>query len=111
MASPSFLPDRIERAKVESPVSESKAWVDPFVGFRARCQLWDHGYVVARGDIGGFGVSSDLTWNAFGALGMDLNERTSVEIGSRYLSVDYQSGGFHYDVATRGPYIGVNIGF
>lgn len=101
------ISDRIPK----SPVAASKAWVDPFVGFRGRYQLTDDFYTVARGDIGGFGVSSQLTWNVYGALGFALTERTAVELGYRYLQIDYQSGGFSYDVATKGPFLGVRIDF
>ncbi|MCC6882265.1 MAG: hypothetical protein WBE58_07075 [Verrucomicrobiales bacterium] len=93
------------------PLSASKSWVDPFVGFRGRCQLWEHGYLLARGDVGGFGVSSDLTLNLFGALGVDLTQHSALELGYRYFSMDYRSGGFVYDMATKGPYVGFRYDF
>lgn len=95
----------------DSPVAASKAWVDPFVGFRGRCQLWEDWYLTARGDVGGFGVGSELTWNVFGALGVDLTERASMEIGYRYLDIDYQSGNFSMVAALKGPYVGMRIEF
>ncbi|MBL9151554.1 MAG: hypothetical protein JNK37_03680 [Verrucomicrobiales bacterium] len=95
----------------KNPVAASKAWTDPFIGFRGRCELWEDWHLVARGDIGGFGVSSDLTWNAFGAIGYALNDRTTMEIGYRYLSVDYSSGSFTYDMVTKGPYLGLRLDF
>jgi hypothetical protein len=95
----------------DSPLAASKAWVDPFVGFRGRCQLWEDWYLTARGDIGGFGVGSELTWNVFAALGLDLNERTSMELGYRHLQIDYQSGPVSLDAAMKGPYVGMRIEF
>lgn len=95
----------------KSPVSASKEWVDPFVGLRGRCDIWEDWYLAARGDVGGFGVSSELTWNLYGALGYQITERTSLELGYRYLSVDYQSGDFIYDMAVKGPFVGVHIEF
>jgi hypothetical protein len=95
----------------KSPVSASKAWVDPFVGFRGRCQLWENWYLTGRGDIGGFGVSSDLTWNAYGAVGLDLTKKTSLELGYRYLQLDYQSGAVSIETAMKGPYVGMRIEF
>ncbi len=105
------LEKEINDSVPSSPVSGSKGWVDPFVGFRGQCRLSDRTYLAGRADIGGFGVSSDLMWNAYGALGVDISERLAVELGYRYLSVDYQSGGFAYDVATKGPFVGVRIEF
>lgn len=95
----------------KTPVSASRDWVDPFIGFRGRCDLWKDWYLAARGDIGGFGVSSDLMWNLFGALGVQVNERTALEFGYRYLSIDYQSGDFAYDMAIKGPFVGARIDF
>lgn len=95
----------------DSPVAASKAWVDPFVGFRGQFQLWENWHLVGRGDIGGFGVSSELTWNVYGALGVQLNDRTTAELGYRYLHIDYRSGGFLYDMAIKGPYLGLRIEF
>ena len=68
----------------DSELHASKAWVDPFFGFQGRWEINDRHYVVGRGDIGGFGVSSELAWNAYAALGTVVNEKTSVELGYRY---------------------------
>ncbi len=94
-----------------SEVQASREWVDPFVGLRARCELWENWYAVFRGDIGGFGLNSDQTVNLFGALGLQLSERASMEVGYRYLSVDFHSGGFTYDMVTQGPYLGLGLTF
>jgi len=102
---------RINEIIPDSELHASKAWVDPFIGFQGRCDLNDRFYLVGRGDIGGFGVSSELAWNLYGALGAEINDRTSVELGYRYYQVDYERGGFRYDVATKGPFIGVKIDF
>jgi hypothetical protein len=102
---------RINDAIPDETIHASKAWVDPFVGFRGRYDLNDQFYLVGRGDIGGFGVSSDSAWNLYGALGTSINEKTTVEFGYRYYQVDYERGGFLYDVATKGPFIGVRMDF
>lgn len=100
---------RINEVIPDSELHASKAWVDPFVGLRGRLDLNDQLYLTGRGDIGGFGVSSDTAWNVYGALGIDLTERTCVELGYRYYLVDYERGALNYDVATKGPFIGVRI--
>ncbi len=61
------------------------------------------------GDVGGFGVSSDLTWQAYGGLGFQLNDWFSAQAGYRYLLEDFDDGSFVYDVALHGPLIGVSI--
>lgn len=93
------------------PVSASLSWVDPFVGFQGRYEINDKLFVVCRGDIGGFGVGSELTWNLYGAVGTSLSDTTTMEIGYRYLYTDYVTGGFEYDAAMKGVFIGTRIVF
>lgn len=95
----------------DSPVSASVSWVDPYVGFQGRYEIADNLYAVGRGDIGGFGVGSELTWNLYGAIGTSLSETTTMEIGYRYLYTDYVTGGFEYDAAMKGLFIGTRIVF
>ncbi len=102
---------RLNDAIPDTELSASKAWVDPFVGFRGRYDLNDQLYLTGRGDIGGFGISSDSAWNVYGALGIDLSPRTCVELGYRYYQVDFERGALNYDVATKGPFLGVRIDF
>ena len=90
-------------------VSGSKSWVDPFVGFRARYNVTDKLYIAGRGDVGGFGVGSDLSWNAVGAIGYQWNNRFSTEMGYRCLSVDYSEDGFVYDTETSGVFLGLTF--
>jgi hypothetical protein len=63
------------------------------------------------GDIGGFGVSSDLIWQLNLALGYRFTESLSTLIGYRGFGVDYSSGGFVVDTIAHGPVIGVSMGF
>jgi hypothetical protein len=92
-------------------VSASLSWVDPFVGFQGRYEINDKLFVVGRGDIGSFGVGSELTWNLYGAVGTSLSDTTTMEIGYRYLYTDYVTGGFEYDAAMKGVFIGTRIVF
>jgi hypothetical protein len=106
------LAKEIEKAlrnSIPSNLSGSKGWVDPFVGARAYYHFTDSVYGVAKADIGGFGVSSDLTWQAYAALGYNVTKRASVELGYKYMAVDYTSGGFTNDVRTSGLFL--NFGY
>lgn len=104
----SAIESAIRRA-VPNEVAASKSWVDPFVGFRGRYNITDNLYVAARGDIGGFGVASDLTWNAFAAFGYQWTRSFSTELGYRHLAIDYSDGGFIYDTEMSGVYLGVTL--
>ena len=46
----------------------SKDWVDPLIGARWLWDFADKWKLIARGDIGGFGVGSDFTWQALAAV-------------------------------------------
>jgi len=45
--------------------SFSRTWIGPVIGFRHRAHLTDWLFVIGRGDIGGFGANSELTWQVF----------------------------------------------
>lgn len=92
-----------------STIDRDQDWVDGFVG--ARCQ-WDFAKrftLGARGDVGGFdiGDASDLAWQAEALFGWRMGKSATLAAGYRILDVDYDHGGFGYDVRLSGPLIGV----
>jgi hypothetical protein len=68
-----------------------------------------------RFDVGGFGVGSDLTWQAFPYLDWSLAKSTSLQLGYRWLATDYEAGSgsslFRYDVLVQGPQVGLTFHF
>ena len=60
-----------------------------------------------RGDIGGFGIESDLTWEAFVGFGWHLSPHTSLTFGYRALGTDYSGDDFATDTISHGPIIGM----
>lgn len=90
-----------------------RSWADPIVGARFIADLASRWLVQLRGDIGGFGIASDFTWQALALTGYEISDRVSVFAGYRYLDFDFSddNDGFLYDVATRGPVLGVNLSF
>lgn len=88
-----------------------KAWVDPIVGIRGQADLGDSFFLRYNGDIGGFGVSSELVWSAFLGVGYHFNKSASVAIGYRGLGFDYSSGATAFDLVSHGPLIGFEFRF
>ncbi len=90
-------------------------WWDPIVGANASLPLGENFSLNLRGDIGGFGVGSDLTWQVFPYLGWQFAQWGSLQFGYRLLYVDYETGSgpsrFKYDVLNQGPQIGVTFHF
>lgn len=106
------LANEIERAlrnSIPSELSGTKDWVDPFIGVRGYYNFTNDFYAVAKADIGGFGISSDLTWQVYAALGYRLSKSTTLELGYKYMAVDYTSGGFTNDVRTSGVFLNLGL--
>jgi opacity protein-like surface antigen len=91
--------------------SADKTWVDPIIGFRVHHDLTDKFFVRALADIGGFDISSDLTWQAMASLGYRINDKASLGLGYRAISTDYTSGGTTYDVTSHGLLLGLEYRF
>ena len=96
--------------------SLSETWVDPFVAARAKFNLLnDLLFLHVRGDIGGFGVGSDLAWGAQGYAGIRISRTFQASIGYRIISTDYENGSrkdyFLYDVDVFGPVVRLGINF
>jgi hypothetical protein len=87
--------------------SSSEHWLDPVVGVRYRAVLSDQWTGSIRGDIGGFGLGTDFSWQLIGAARYRLNPKSSLAIGYRYLNMDYDEDGFAFDGAMHGPVIGL----
>lgn len=85
--------------------------MDPIVGARARYNFSDRFYAIARADVGGFGVGSDITWQAYGAIGYQLTAHTTLELGYRHMYVDYADGNFSYDISTSGVQLAIGYRF
>jgi hypothetical protein len=58
-------------------VDQRKDWIDPYVGMRWQWRMAEKWGLRMRGDIGGFGIGSDLTWNQIIFLPVALNPRAS----------------------------------
>jgi hypothetical protein len=92
-------------------VDGSKSWVDPVVGVHGVWEINDRWFLHGGGDIGGFGVSSDLIWQVNAAIGYRFTASVSALVGYRGLGVDYTDGGFLVDTVAHGPVIGLSLGF
>lgn len=91
--------------------SKSQSLTDPLIGLRGQWNITAESFLAAKGNVGGFGVSSDLASTLQGTIGYQFTPNVSPEIGYRYLYTDYTDGGFKYDVAQAGLYTGLNIKF
>lgn len=90
-------------------------WWDPIVGANLRLPLGGKFTLNVRGDVGGFGVGSDVTWQAFPSLEWQVAKPVSLQAGYRWVATDYETGSgnnrFRFDVLTQGPQLGVSVRF
>jgi hypothetical protein len=92
-------------------VEDDEFWADPIIGLRANAALGHRFFLTGTADIGGFGVSSDFTWQVLGTLGYEFNDWFAARVGYRHLDVDYEDDGFLWDVAMSGPILGATFRF
>lgn len=94
-------------------------WVDPLVGLRLRHTFSPGHELTLSGDVGGFGVGSQFSWQAVGAYQWAFARTQSVEwsglLGYRALYADYSKGSgntlYEYDMLQHGPIVGINARF
>jgi opacity protein-like surface antigen len=100
---------------IREEVDRTVDWLEPFVGARLRLALSETLAFVVRGDVGGFSVGSDVTWNLVGTLQYQVSRQVTLAGGYRVLDIDYDQGSetnrFVYDVQTRGPILAVAMHF
>lgn len=99
--------------------SRSIDWLDPILGARIRYAVTAGHNLFLRGDIGGFGVGSNFSWQAAGGYGFDVGTYQGITfsgvIGYRALYVDYvQAEGrqrYEFDMLQHGPILGISARF
>ncbi len=107
-------------ATLTSPVNTREAkldqdFFDPVIGAQAFLPLSKALQLQLRGDVGGFGVGCDFTWQAIARLNWQVSRVVSVGIGYRWLDQDFETGSgrdyFKWDVLTQGPLLAVGVTF
>ena len=93
-------------------------WIDPIVGGRLGVHFSEHWFLLFAGDIGGFGVGSDLAWSVMGLLGykwQGAGLEWAILAGYKALYQDYTTGSginrFKWDTTMHGPVLGLSIRF
>jgi len=89
----------------------SRVWCDPIIGAELRYDFSKHWYAMVIGDVGGFGVGADLSWNVFGGIGFQFTRWCSLTLGYRYLHFDYEKTGFVADANIQGVLLGLGFHF
>ena len=110
-ASVNVIPDGTE------PISgrHHKTWFDPIIIARFMTDIKDKWLFQFRGDLGGFGVGSNFTWQLQGYVGYRFTKLFQLSAGYRFLSTDYSSGEgrkeFIFNVNEFGPVVRFGFNF
>jgi len=95
--------------------SRDANWVDPLLGLNYEIPISGKWRYTLRGDIGGFGFGSDLTWHALTKVTYQQSDRFSWYVGYRAIAYDYEDGkGLsyqNYDLVQHGPGVGIAFSF
>lgn len=93
----------------------SKTWMDPIIITRLSADIQQKWLFQFRGDIGGFGIGSDLTWQLQAYAGYRFGKVFQLTGGYRYLSVDYDKGSdaerFVFNMDSFGPVVRFGFNF
>lgn len=92
-------------------VSGDESWWDPVIGISVIAPFAEHWSFAGYADVGGFGVGSDVTWQAIAGVDWQFSESLAARFGYRYLYQDFDDDGFIWDMAAQGVYLGLGIGF
>ena len=92
-------------------LSGSKSWWDPVVGASIAVPVAEHWSITGYLDVGGFGVGSDLTYQAIAGANWQFAKNFSAKAGYRYLKQDFEDDGFVWDMALHGLYLGLGMRF
>lgn len=90
---------------------QSVNWTDPFAGAIYSLALKNNFYMSLRGDLGGFGIESDLAVNAEAMFRYQMGHTFSLKFGYRYLKVKFDDDAFIYDISLDGFLFGLGIRF
>lgn len=108
------------RLQVSGPLAVREAeagvdWVDPTVGLGFHRPLGASWRLNLRGDVGGFGVGSNLLVHLLANVRWQTSGKVGIVFGYRYIAFDYEEGDGldyqRYDLAEQGPLVGVAFSF
>lgn len=92
-------------------------WIDPMVGLHYELPFRDEWKLNLRGDVGGFGVGSDLSYQVLATLQWQSAGGVGAVVGYRLIGFDYEDGQRNslayerFDLTEQGPLLGMTYRF
>jgi hypothetical protein len=91
--------------------SASRFWADPIVGAYFNYPFSKLVGFYTKADVGGFDVSSRLTWQVEGGFDFPIARHFYARLAYRCLSMDFHHGGLEFNAIMRGPQIEFGVRF
>jgi len=102
----------VSLASLNQKPEQTVTWIDPFVGVIYARPLKGNFHMALRGDLGGFGIESDMAVNAEAMFRYQMGNTFSIKFGYRYLKVKFDDDAdFLYDISLDGFQLGLGIRF
>ena len=89
----------------------SKQWADLMVGAKGTYDLNQEWFASWSAMVGGFDISSNWVNDLHLGVGYRISENSAVQLGYRYLDVDYSQGNFDIDTKLGGLILGIDYRF
>lgn len=104
------------RVAVEVPLAgidlrANESIADPIVGARWHGAIAERWTMTLYGDVGGFGVDSQLTWQFYATANRAISPSSHLSFGWRHLALDWRERGRRVDLALGGPVVGLTLTF
>jgi hypothetical protein len=103
---------------VDLAASRDADWIDPTIGLRYNRPVGNNWRLNLRGDVGGFGIGSDLMYHVLANVQWQASETVGMVFGYRLIDFDYEDGTSgvggnyqRYNLTEQGPLIGVSFSF
>lgn len=96
---------QLEGPNREADGEKKNSWFDPLIAGRVAAPLGGKWGFSMYGDIGGFGVGSKLTWQAWPEVTYAISRKMTIGAGWRHFKVNRRDGDFLYNVRQSGPII------
>jgi len=89
----------------------TKEWFDPIIGASFHIPIRGRWSFDLMGDVGGYGIGSDYTWELMGLFSYAVGKHGSFQVGYRAMETDYFKNGFGLTTASHGPIVGFEFRF
>lgn len=105
------LDGRVDVPLAGVALAPEDTFIDPVTAIRLNSQIAPRLSLLAYGDVGGFGIGSDLTWQGVATLNYRAGKSLYLSAGYRHLYLDRPSGGLRFEGYLSGPLAGATLTF